>query len=330
VNCTFCSNENPAHANFCWNCGAPLDLKTCPQCEWLNEQVATHCSKCATALADKEPAPIEATEFSASPKATQPEIPPTPSRSSKEQESLQSLLAQLKDDVNRLTATRTVVEAIPTVEPVEHAPHALARLPDVRRDTVVITPVASLGSNWYTLIMVVALAAGAALGYYAYQQQRETPHAASGTIVVPAAGPKPSAGQAPAPSAAAATVATTLPPTADHAGGEAASLVQHTPAVAAPSKEAVEEHAPAAVPKRAAPRAAPSPTAEAVILPASAPPVARTVNTQAEATPARAALPITQQPATSTPIPCTEAARAMGLCDGSPAKQKNSSLEEQK
>lgn len=328
MNCTFCGNENPVHANFCWSCGAPLDLKACPQCEWLNEQAATHCSKCATALESKVTEPIELAGFSTPPKTAEPPSRSGPSPTPSERESLQSLLAQLKDDVTRLTATRAALEAIPVAEPASHAPPMLTRLPEVRRDPVVLTPIATWGRNWYVPLLVIALAAVAAFGYYAYQHKRETPSAVVGTIAAPAT-PAPSTAQTPAPPTAAGTVTTVLPPTAAHAGGEAASPVQHPPTATTPSKEAVEEPTPVAGPKRSERRTPPPATAETAILPAAAPPVARTFNTQPEPAPTAVIAPSSEKPASSAPVPCTEAVRAMGLCDA-PPKEKNSSIEEKK
>lgn len=47
--CAFCDHRNPAGANFCNNCAAPLHLKPCRQCDAVNHQTATNCYKCGAA-----------------------------------------------------------------------------------------------------------------------------------------------------------------------------------------------------------------------------------------------------------------------------------------
>lgn len=44
--CLFCDHRNPGGAKFCSDCGSPLDLKPCKQCEAVNSQAATNCYKC--------------------------------------------------------------------------------------------------------------------------------------------------------------------------------------------------------------------------------------------------------------------------------------------
>ncbi|MBA2690666.1 MAG: zinc ribbon domain-containing protein [Burkholderiales bacterium] len=50
MKCSFCGSENPAHANYCMNCGSPQDLAGCPQCGALNRKNAATCQKCAASL----------------------------------------------------------------------------------------------------------------------------------------------------------------------------------------------------------------------------------------------------------------------------------------
>jgi ribosomal protein L40E len=44
--CPFCDHHNPAGAKFCNDCGSPLHLKPCNQCDAVNHQAATNCIKC--------------------------------------------------------------------------------------------------------------------------------------------------------------------------------------------------------------------------------------------------------------------------------------------
>ena len=44
--CPFCDHRNPAGAKFCSDCGSPLHLKPCNQCDAVNSQAATNCYKC--------------------------------------------------------------------------------------------------------------------------------------------------------------------------------------------------------------------------------------------------------------------------------------------
>lgn len=44
--CPFCEHRNPVGAQFCCDCGSPLELKPCHQCEAVNCQAATICYKC--------------------------------------------------------------------------------------------------------------------------------------------------------------------------------------------------------------------------------------------------------------------------------------------
>ncbi len=48
--CPFCAHTNPADAKFCNECGAPLHLRPCNQCEAVNNQVDENCYKCGMAL----------------------------------------------------------------------------------------------------------------------------------------------------------------------------------------------------------------------------------------------------------------------------------------
>jgi hypothetical protein len=44
--CFFCKHLNPAGAKYCNDCGSPLHLKPCSECEAINDQAATNCYRC--------------------------------------------------------------------------------------------------------------------------------------------------------------------------------------------------------------------------------------------------------------------------------------------
>jgi hypothetical protein len=46
--CCFCNHANPAGAKYCNDCGSPLHLKPCKQCDAINDQVASNCYSCDT------------------------------------------------------------------------------------------------------------------------------------------------------------------------------------------------------------------------------------------------------------------------------------------
>ena len=44
--CRFCDHHNPASSKFCNDCGSPLHLRPCNQCQAVNDQAATYCYQC--------------------------------------------------------------------------------------------------------------------------------------------------------------------------------------------------------------------------------------------------------------------------------------------
>jgi hypothetical protein len=44
--CAFCNHENPAGSKFCNECGSPLHLKPCAQCDAVNDYEAAACYRC--------------------------------------------------------------------------------------------------------------------------------------------------------------------------------------------------------------------------------------------------------------------------------------------
>jgi len=51
LRCPSCDHGNPAGANFCNNCGMPVDLEACGYCDAINQRGADRCHKCGRLLA---------------------------------------------------------------------------------------------------------------------------------------------------------------------------------------------------------------------------------------------------------------------------------------
>ena len=49
AHCLFCSHSNPARAKYCNECGSPLHLKPCKECDAINNAAAEACYKCGAA-----------------------------------------------------------------------------------------------------------------------------------------------------------------------------------------------------------------------------------------------------------------------------------------
>ena len=56
--CGFCAQVNPARAKFCNECGSPLNLRLCPQCEAINGAGELACYQCRALLPDLAVAPV--------------------------------------------------------------------------------------------------------------------------------------------------------------------------------------------------------------------------------------------------------------------------------
>jgi hypothetical protein len=50
LSCRFCTHANPEGAKFCNDCGAPLHLRPCPQCEAITDASEAHCHQCGASL----------------------------------------------------------------------------------------------------------------------------------------------------------------------------------------------------------------------------------------------------------------------------------------
>jgi len=55
--CIFCAHVNPSGAKFCNDCGSPLHLKPCRQCDAINDRGARRCYNCGIADPVLEPPP---------------------------------------------------------------------------------------------------------------------------------------------------------------------------------------------------------------------------------------------------------------------------------
>ena len=96
MKCPFCVADNPSYANFCMNCGSPLDLKACKECGGINRKTVSHCQMCNASFDETVPA-----------KNIVPPPPSLPSNAqeaealAKETQSFKQLFAELEHDVNR-------------------------------------------------------------------------------------------------------------------------------------------------------------------------------------------------------------------------------------
>jgi len=79
--CHFCARPNPAGSKFCNDCGEPLDLKPCKQCDAFNHVAVDRCYQCGTLFAHKQEAlAVAETGVAgavASPLAPAPRVPAT-------------------------------------------------------------------------------------------------------------------------------------------------------------------------------------------------------------------------------------------------------------
>jgi hypothetical protein len=80
--CFFCGHTNPAEAKFCNECGSPLHLKPCKQCDAINDATARICYRCGelhpalVSVADTASmAPAAATAAGSTPRGEHPSLP---------------------------------------------------------------------------------------------------------------------------------------------------------------------------------------------------------------------------------------------------------------
>ena len=65
LSCGFCAHRNPEGSKFCNECGSPLNLVPCPQCEAINNVLERQCCRCGATLSgvltEEVSAPVETT-----------------------------------------------------------------------------------------------------------------------------------------------------------------------------------------------------------------------------------------------------------------------------
>ena len=295
--CIFCAHVNPAGAKFCNDCGSPLHLKPCRQCDAINDRAARRCYNCGIADPVLEPPPepapkvvvTEATAGSAAPNDVRIETLPATQRISGA-EAREEI--SLPDD-NATTAAREsdAVVAAPQPSPVDG-------------DIGFASPeIASEGraaerpqrSRW-PIAGVLSATAVAAVAVYVYrtdlssQQSREAPYATQ----APAATAEPIPAKIDVPVAstpplnAVSTSATSSPLPQDEARARDAASVGEPALTSSPSS--------ATVPSQPQPAAKKSPT------------TAKTTAKKAKKTPPKKAASTPAAPATkaaTTHVPKT-------------------------
>jgi len=69
LRCPSCDHDNPAEANFCNQCGMPVDFRVCEACEAVNRGHSSRCHKCGelmfTPSADPQPSQTTTQEIDA-------------------------------------------------------------------------------------------------------------------------------------------------------------------------------------------------------------------------------------------------------------------------
>ncbi len=86
--------ENGPQANFCSNCGSPLNLLVCSHCERINERGTATCMYCESALPDTE---VDA------PRSAEP-AQNAEERNEKTTEDWRALLQHIEEEISRLDA----------------------------------------------------------------------------------------------------------------------------------------------------------------------------------------------------------------------------------
>lgn len=122
--CPFCNHANPADAKFCNDCGSPLHLQPCKQCEAINDQAANNCYKCGTEF----PVSVTTTDAAAASRASD-----TPAASATlidmgflpEHSPLPGAMAEGYDSRPWWTGNATASDREPGVEAVTREPRSL-------------------------------------------------------------------------------------------------------------------------------------------------------------------------------------------------------------
>ena len=203
--CRFCEHDNPAGARFCNECGSPLYLRPCVQCEAVNDGAAPQCFQCGAALpkddADQE-APVgtmavlsNATESTGTLGGVERPNAPGAFTERFEIEFGEFRPSLFDDSTARPAASARATSDAPAVADLRQTVPAGSAAPVHQRDSVTRTGLAPIGA-----LLVLALIVVGATAYYVYE------HSAADTKVAVAASP-PSAEPQPAAEAKATPAA---------------------------------------------------------------------------------------------------------------------------
>ena len=225
LRCLFCQHDNPADAHFCNECGAPLDLRPCTNCNAVDSRQATACYRCGTpfvpaptrARGPAQPEPVQAEPAPAAPANSAPLPPP--------REPVLAMSWQPPEDPSDLTAFDSRLPEVPPLVIPPRVPSTDIDIGDQRHGRDV---------RWGSAAALAAIGVIAALALVVDREGRRVVTASSnatGSVTGAAAGrivappPVPLPAEAPAPAVAAAEP----PDPAARATGDEAC----TPAVAA-------------------------------------------------------------------------------------------------
>jgi hypothetical protein len=150
MQCAICTASNPPSAKFCNECGSPLSLCICPQCQVIYARTAKACIACGTATEDALATPKANAAAAAAPPSTVSTVPaadsPPPIETIEKdwkallQEGEKQVERQVEEGVHRQVERQVQIEPqvdghrdtpMAQQEP-ERAPRRLARWPAMR------------------------------------------------------------------------------------------------------------------------------------------------------------------------------------------------------
>ena len=142
MKCAFCQTDNAPKANFCTNCGSPLDLQVCPKCETISDKTAATCMKCGYVLPPAEK-PILVGAFTGSgthaPPSIDDNLPAREKLAANWKELLHSLEEEVHGKLNQQTrlAAEDATDGASRLAPTIAYPILRKRIPFVQEATVV-------------------------------------------------------------------------------------------------------------------------------------------------------------------------------------------------
>ena len=142
MKCAFCQADNGPKANFCSNCGSPVDLQVCPKCETVTDKTAATCMKCGYVLSPAEK-PILGGAFAADVTLAPPSMDDNLPAREKVADNWKDLLHSLEEEVHaqldRQTrlAAEDATDGVAWLAPPIAYPITRKRLPFVQEATVV-------------------------------------------------------------------------------------------------------------------------------------------------------------------------------------------------